>query len=94
MMKIFRSGMPLVFVFLAFFPAYAQEEIIIPMTNFPPYSYFENGTPTGYTTEFMEAVVKAAGMTAIFKEYPWVRAVKTAMERSNVLVAVYKNPFQ
>jgi len=54
--------------------------------NLPPLNYEERGTVTGYSTEFVRAVLQAAHLAAPLELLPWVRAYQRALQQPNTLI--------
>ena len=65
----------LLITFLASAHAYAQEKQIPIIVGgdhrFPPYQFLENGKPTGFNIELIQAVAKVMGLTVRIELGPW-----------------------
>ncbi|OEF09400.1 substrate-binding periplasmic protein [Vibrio genomosp. F10] len=56
----------------------AQRELIITRGdgNWPPYEMVQDGQLTGFHIELIQSVANSIGVIAMFKPYPWRRAVR------------------
>ncbi|WP_241566972.1 ABC transporter substrate-binding protein [Hahella sp. KA22] len=62
-------------------------EIKVVTTDFPPYSFEENGEIGGMATEVVKAVLAKSGVgVSSFRVYPWARAYKLAQTEPNTLI--------
>ena len=52
----------------------------------PPLNYEEQGVVTGYSTELLQAMLQAAGLSAPVSMLPWARAYHTALTQPNTLI--------
>jgi len=76
-----------VIVFVMVFSVHGHaQQIKIVTLDFPPYSYLENGKPTGMATEVLMAILRDVGMTSEIRQYPWKRACCIADTERNVLI--------
>lgn len=64
----------ILFVVLAFSSAYTlAEKVVFAIGEWPPYVSSEMAN-YGYTTEIISAICREAGITPVYKFYPWARA--------------------
>lgn len=65
-------------------PGLLQAETIKLLTeNYPPFGYSENGKNKGSTVEFIDAMMKDAGLEHTIDIMPWARAIATAETQPN-----------
>jgi len=75
------------FLFCCLFvvPGWTQNLEVV-TEQYPPYNYEEDGKVKGVGTEVVEEVLKEAGIKYNIRVLPWVRALKYAKEKENVLI--------
>ncbi|WLQ12335.1 transporter substrate-binding domain-containing protein [Hahella aquimaris] len=62
-------------------------DIKVVTTDFPPYSFEENGDVGGMATEVVKAVLAKSGVSiSSFRVFPWARAYKLAQTEPNTLI--------
>jgi len=66
--------------------AACAESIRIVTEILPPWQVENDGRIGGIATEVVRASLKAAGVRAEIKAYPWVRAYHLALENENILI--------
>ncbi|MFE8069685.1 transporter substrate-binding domain-containing protein [Marinobacteraceae bacterium S3BR75-40.1] len=63
-------------------------------TDFPPYSYTENGRLTGLCTEIVQSVFAKAGITGVeYEVHPWARAYTMALDhKGSAVYSIARSP--
>lgn len=51
------------------------ETVVFVFDSLPPYEYLENGVAKGLNVDIIRSVCKKIGVTPVFREYPWSRAM-------------------
>ena len=69
------------------------ETVSVVTESLPPYSYDDEGTVRGLSTEVVLAVCAEAAVHCEIRLYPWARALATAQQRHNVLIySIFRTP--
>ena len=64
----------------------AAQQLKILGSQYPPYSYLENGRAVGLCSEIVRALLRELAIEAEITIAPWSRSYKTALEERNVLL--------
>lgn len=68
-------------------PALAAPQVVqVFGSDFPPYSYEDNGRAAGSATDRVRNLLQAAGLAAMIEIYPWARAYRTAKATQDALL--------
>jgi len=61
----------------------AEQSVIVAGSDhdFPPYEFTQNGKPTGFTVELMQAVADVMGFTVKFEPGPWNKILRGLQEQ-------------
>ncbi len=93
-----RSVKHLLFIFAFLFFSisyiYAQEPLdFVTMADFPPYSYLENGKPTGIDVDIIYEMAHRGGLKIKIELLPWKRVMHyTEHGRADGAFAAFKSP--
>lgn len=61
------------------YPRVTKTFIVVGDDNYPPYSYLQNGQPTGFNVDIIHAAAHAVGADVEIRLMPWNKAVQTLM---------------
>ncbi len=62
-------------------------------TDWYPYTYLDNGKPSGFEIEILDAVMKNLGIQVVFVSYPWKRCLNNLKEgKADILISLLKTP--
>lgn len=67
-------------------PVEAGNRLNIVTSEFAPYNYLENGSPTGFCTDVVKALLQKMGLRAAVTTLPWARAYQTALKQPATLI--------
>ena len=82
----------LFFVFLSFASLSVAETLEFTFSDFPPFEYTEFGSVAGINKEIVEEACRRLGVTPVFTQLPWKRALKYAKEgRVDAVFSLFKN---
>ena len=71
------------FLFLLSFASFSMAETLeFVFSDFPPFEYIENGSAAGINKEIVEEACRRLGMTPVFIQLPWKRALEYAKDGS------------
>ena len=62
------------------------KDLKVVTSEYPPFSYTENGQVRGVAAAVVQALLDKVGMNQKISVYPWSRALKTAAEEKNTLI--------
>lgn len=67
------------------------ETIVLVFDSLPPYEYLENGVAKGLNVDIIKSVCKKLGVTPVFREYPWSRAMHMVKNgEADAIFSLYK----
>lgn len=82
-----------IFLFLLSFTSSSMGETLeFVFSDFPPFEYTENGSPTGINTDIIEEACNRLDVTPVFIKLPWKRALEYAKKgRADAVFSLFKN---
>lgn len=67
------------------------ETVVFVFDSLPPYEYLESGTAKGLNVDIIRSVCKKIGVTPVFREYPWNRAMHMVKNgEADAIFSLYK----
>ena len=82
-----------IFLFIfSFTSASMARNLEFVFSDFPPFEYTENGSPTGINKEIIEEACNRLDVTPVFTQLPWKRALMHAKNgRADAVFSLFKN---
>ena len=79
-------------MFMSFTSLSAAETLKFVFSDFPPFEYTDNGSSAGINKEIIEEACRRLGVTPVFNQLPWKRALDYAKEgKTDAVFSLFKN---
>jgi polar amino acid transport system substrate-binding protein len=79
-------------LFMSFTSSSAAETLEFVFSDFPPFEYTDNGSSAGINKEIIEEACRRLGVTPVFNQLPWKRALDYAKEgKADAIFSLFKN---
>ncbi len=77
---------------LSLAPSAQAEEVVFVYEQYPPYEFIEDGVLKGTDVDIIREVCKRNGITPVFREVPWARAMEEVRQgASDAIFSLFRN---